>query len=287
MLLEEYKKSLKMPEAEEFLDLLFYRPLAFGFVKAVYKLPVTPNQITYLSLLCGLGAAYELSIGSWTALVWAAFWYAMANVLDCADGQLARLQKSGTAYGRLVDGVADYISSIAIFIGIGLGLQHAGEPNWFLLIAAGVSSAIHAMIFDHYQGEYISAVRGEGGFTETERDRISSELIGSSQSRGAFKSFVLSSYLHYLSTQRRASTKSFRDNIDPQVYRKFNSVVIRLWSLLGPTTNRTLLIVCALFNRVDLYLWIVCSFGNAWLLIVYLLQKRIHLKLSAMANGAT
>ena len=31
-LLDEYKKSLKMAEAEEYLDLGFYRPIAFAIV---------------------------------------------------------------------------------------------------------------------------------------------------------------------------------------------------------------------------------------------------------------
>ena len=57
MLVEEYKRSLKMPEAEEVFDLIFYRPLAFVFVKLVYRSPVTPNQVTLLSMIAGLIAA--------------------------------------------------------------------------------------------------------------------------------------------------------------------------------------------------------------------------------------
>ena len=123
MFLDDYKKSLKMPEAEEIFDLLFYRPIAYGFVKLFYRLPITPNQVTFLSMVCGLIAAHEFSLGTSIALMWAAFWYALANILDCADGQLARLQRSGTVFGRLVDGIADYITSIAIFGGIGIGMQ--------------------------------------------------------------------------------------------------------------------------------------------------------------------
>ena len=33
----QYLASLKMREVEEFFDLVFYRPLAFLFVKAIYR----------------------------------------------------------------------------------------------------------------------------------------------------------------------------------------------------------------------------------------------------------
>jgi phosphatidylglycerophosphate synthase len=281
MFLNEYRKSLKMPEAEEIFDLLFYRPVAFGFVKLVYRLPITPNQVTFLSMVSGLIAAHEFSLGNASAFVWAGLWYAIANVLDCADGQLARLQKSGTVFGRLVDGIADYISSLAIFGGIGIGLQMMGFPSWYLVTAAMLSSALHAMFFDQYQGEFISTVRGEKNFLEREYSQFSAELNRAREKKQFISMVILALYKRYLNLQKQSSTKQHAAEIDPDLYRRLNSVAIRLWSILGPTTNRTLLIICALFNRIDLYLWIVCIVGNIWLIIVYLLQRRIHAKLAA------
>ena len=94
-LVDDYRRSLKLPEAEELLDLAFYRPLAYAFVRAVYRTPITPNQVTLLSLAGGLAAAWCFTAGVGPALAWGALWYALANILDCADGQLARLQGSG------------------------------------------------------------------------------------------------------------------------------------------------------------------------------------------------
>ena len=112
MIVEEYRRSLKMPEAEEPLDLLFYRPLAYPFVKAVYRLPITPNQVTLLSLLAGLCSGWCFSRAPHGALSWAATWYLAANVLDCSDGQLARLQHSGheVVGAIVVSAVAKYSS---------------------------------------------------------------------------------------------------------------------------------------------------------------------------------
>jgi hypothetical protein len=62
--------------------------------------------------------------------------------------------------------------------------------------------------------------------------------------------------------------------------------MIRLWSFLGPTTNRTLLIVCALIGRIDLYLWIIVVAGNLWLAVCSIVQGRIHRKTELRQSAA-
>ena len=55
-LLAEYKASLKNITIEEYVDLVLFRPLAFLFVKSIYWTNITPNQITCLSMITGIGA---------------------------------------------------------------------------------------------------------------------------------------------------------------------------------------------------------------------------------------
>lgn len=275
-----------MPEAEEVFDLLFYRPIAFFLVKSIYGFPITPNQVTGFSLVAGLIAALFFSMGTATAIVMGALWYAFANILDCADGQLARLQQSGTLLGRVVDGVIDYISSVAIFLGIGVGLASAGYSQWLPVIGAGLSSALHAMFFDHYQGEFISTVRSEGNFLEREIEQFSREIQRmTAEKRDGLKIAALRIYLKYLKLQQRSNTKQNDRAFDPIAYRRENTLMIRMWSVLGPTTNRTLLIVCACLGRIDLFLWIVMIAGNALLVLSYLLQRKIHRRLENLARN--
>lgn len=275
-LIEEYRRSLKLPEAEELFDLGFYRPVAFAFVKTIYRLPVTPNQVTMLSMVSGVGAAWCFAGGTIPSLAWGAFWYAVANILDCADGQLARLQQSGTPLGRLVDGVADYVSSIAIFLGIGVGLASAGTPAWLAVVGAGASSALHALLFDHHQSEFLSIVRSDRAFTGAETTKIMAELARTGSSVwSAPRAAVLRLYLGYLRLQDRAHPGGRRAPVEPGTYRNANAGMIRIWSFLGPTTNRTLLIVCALAGRLDAYCWVILLAGNSWLGVAYLLQRRV------------
>jgi len=184
-------------------------------------------------------------------------------------------------FGRVVDGVADYISSVAIFLGIGMGLAAVGQSQWWLVVVGGLSSAVHAFFFDQYQSEFISTVRGEKNFLEREVKQFTVELRRmQTERRNGFKSFILKLYLRYLGYQKRSSTKTEQQLFEQEHYRTKNLVMIRLWSFLGPTTNRTLLIVCALAGRVDIFLWIIGSIGNAWLIVCYLRQREIHRTLS-------
>lgn len=275
MLLDEYKRSLKLPEAEEILDLGIFRPSAFVLVKALCRLPVTPNGVTLASLVCGLLAAWNFATGRTGAFLAGAVWYAAANILDCADGQLARLQGSGTSFGRVIDGAADYISSIALFLGIGAGLAARDSPHWWLVAAAALSSGVHAFFFDHYQNEYISAVRTGTRLLGREIGQFEDEIRTlRARGRAWLKVFVLSLYVFYLRLQERVGTPPSASAGDPQSFRSAYRRSIRLWSFLGPTTNRTLLMACALADRVDWYLLAVVSAGNAWLAVASLAQRR-------------
>jgi hypothetical protein len=280
---ESYRLSLKMPEAEELLDLAIYRPLAFLLVRIIHRLPVTPNQISILSMGAGLAAAGYLAAGSPAALQAAAIWYFAANVLDCSDGQLARIQNSGTPLGRIVDGTADYISSTAIFLGIGAGYAGMNPLLWLLVIAAGVASAVQSGMFDYVQSEFISASKGEGNYLARDLAKFTDELERMNAAGGKpVQRYMLRSYLNYLQSQSKMWPDNAVSRIDPAAYRAAHRRLIRMWSFLGPTTNRTLLMLCALFGRIDLFLWAVVVPANIWLLACWLLERH-----SSRANVKT
>ena len=262
-----------MPEAEEVFDLIFYRPLAYLLVMGLSVTSITPNQVTILSLIAGIIAAYHLSLGVTGALFLAALWYALANIFDCADGQLARVKKNGTPLGRLVDGVADYISSVAIFLGIGFGLAAINQSNWWLVIAGGLSSALHAIRFDDVQGRFIARVKGVTDIHAMEREKYSAQIAEyQKKGRKGIKFVFLNLYMGYLTVQQRF--QSPQPSVKDQE-KTSKSSIIRLWTFLGPTTNRTLLIISALLGNIHIYLWTVLIVGNFWLVVCTILQKRI------------
>ena len=109
-LYQEYKSSIKIITSEEFFDLILFRPLAFVLVKGISSTRITPNQLTFVSILFFLAAGTFISTGSIDAVFAAGLFIGIGNVLDCADGQLARVNQSGSEFGRILDGIGDYVS---------------------------------------------------------------------------------------------------------------------------------------------------------------------------------
>ncbi|NJQ06624.1 CDP-alcohol phosphatidyltransferase family protein [Streptomyces lonarensis] len=84
----------------------------------------TPNQITWMALFLGLGAAACFAMGSWTWLLAGALLYHLSFVLDCMDGKLARLTGTGSVFGAWLDYVFDRIRVLACAVAL-MGGQYA------------------------------------------------------------------------------------------------------------------------------------------------------------------
>ena len=70
---------------------LWDQRIARLFVRPLVNTPVTPNQITALRLLTGLGACGCLAYGETPVIHWGAGLFVISNFIDHMDGELARL----------------------------------------------------------------------------------------------------------------------------------------------------------------------------------------------------
>jgi len=282
--LQEYKASLKLVEVEELLDLFFYRPLAFLFVKAVYKTNLTPNQITSIALIVGMIGGIFYFFNTTLSLTIGAVLLILYDVLDCSDGMVARLKKNGTFFGRILDGIADYFVTVTVYLGIGFGFANSsGDPlfYWVLLILAGASNIIHAGTVDFYRNKYLDfAFNREATLGESLKE-YEDEWEKLKNANGKyFQKFVVWIYLKYSSAQLKASAGKEPDNIikyDRDDYLKRNKRILHFWTYLGPTSELTLIIVASFFNRLDLFMWIMVS-GNLYALLLFLIQNQINKK---------
>src|SRR5262245_36186141 len=114
---EGYLKSLKPLEVEEPIDVWVHRPLAYLVARAAYPTPITPNMITFCSIVFGLLAGICLIVDFEHHLQWAGACIFASAITDCADGQLARMRQSFSAFGRALDGAADLVVAIVSVCG--------------------------------------------------------------------------------------------------------------------------------------------------------------------------
>jgi phosphatidylglycerophosphate synthase len=279
---EEYKKSLKMKEVEEVFDLVFYRPIAFLFVRTVYNTEITPNIISIAALFMGITAGCFYSLGQPVYFKIGALFYLAFNILDCSDGQLARLKKTGTPVGRIIDGISDYIATIAVYLGIAVGFAYRSPKPYFwllMLLFAGLSNIIHGIFVDYYRSRFLYYVkRGGSNFEkDIEEFRKEYELIRNQKGK-RFDRMVLLIYFKYSALQRLLVAKKRETKLfitTPEEYFQKNKTIIRFWVLLGTTTEITTLVICSFFNRFDIFIWIIIIGFNSLAAILWPVQQII------------
>jgi phosphatidylglycerophosphate synthase len=103
--------------------------LARILVRPLARTPITPNQITSLSLIAGLGAAWLFALGgNWVH--WGAGVFVLAAWLDHFDGELARLTGRTSEFGHYFDHIAALVNYCALFVGIGIGIEDSWLGAW-------------------------------------------------------------------------------------------------------------------------------------------------------------
>lgn len=280
-LFQEYSNQLKQIEVEEVLDLIFYRPLAFIFVKMIMDTSLTPNRITIMAVAAGFIGGLLFIVNSKASLIFAGIFLIVYNILDCADGQLARVQRTGTPLGRIIDGFADYAVATFVYICIGLGFaNHSGFPvtYWTLIIIAALSNAVHSMILDFYRSRYLDYV--------LDRERVIGEDLKTyvveykklrNRKDKLFERLVLWTYIKYSNIQLKITGGAANAQYkvyDREFYKRKNKWIVHLWTYVGPTTELSFLILCAFIGRLDLYLWGIVVVANIFVILLYLLQSQ-------------
>jgi phosphatidylglycerophosphate synthase len=159
---DAYFKSLKPLEVEEPIDAWVHRPPAYVLARILLPTPVSPNLVTVGSILASLLAGVSIFASFPWHLPVAGLLIFSAAVLDCCDGQLARLRRSSSALGRMLDGVADSVGSAVVAAGgAWLVARKFQSPLWLLLLAltlAGltiVTSSFHTTMYDHFKNVFL------------------------------------------------------------------------------------------------------------------------------------
>jgi hypothetical protein len=116
------------------------RPPAAVVVYGLRNTRVTPNQVTFLSAVVAvIAAAMFALLPGWSGLVAAALVFELSFVLDCADGQLARIRKIASPLGHMLDFLMDELKAMLIFSAVAVRLwTHSGDSLYLLCGIGGL-----------------------------------------------------------------------------------------------------------------------------------------------------
>src|SRR4029077_11157334 len=133
------------------------RRRAEALMRAVGRIPITPNQITVIGVALTFVAAVLAALGH---LLWGGVVLAFAGTFDILDGALARSSGRAYPYGAFLDSTLDRYSEGAIYIGLAYYFATTNSPlqRWLLL-------ATVAALAGSFLVSYVRARAQSLGFT--------------------------------------------------------------------------------------------------------------------------
>ena len=154
-------KMNKLPPEARFFDVnkIWYF-LNSWVVRMLYPTSITPNQITFLSLIFGLLSFGFYVSGRPDRLVWGAIFLYGKVFLDNVDGNLARVRGTSSRFGRFFDSLTDFAITVLVYIGISFYLvQTTGDAKfWFLGLFGLLVCFMQSTFFVFYLVSYTSRV---------------------------------------------------------------------------------------------------------------------------------
>lgn len=269
------EKMHKLPKKCRFFDINELWSFSHRWaVRRLYPLPVTANQVTFLSLVMGLLSAwFYLSEGA-HALVWGAVFLYAKIYLDNIDGNLARVRGEVSRFGRFFDSFVDFVVTVAVYTAITWRLagDSGGLSPWFLGLAAMLSCFIHCSYFVFYLVNYTAIAgsyehnRPDESFTEEDRTAYEKEK----------RSVYLLQQFHILAYGWQDRLVAGLDGLSrrlagwsdtPESRNAWYSDK-RFLALAGPLclcTNNMALVVFSLFDALGFCFMLIVGLGNVYL----------------------
>jgi phosphatidylglycerophosphate synthase len=142
---DAYRRTRKPKDI--FWNKFVARPLAAVVIVPLARTSVTPNQITLATLPVFLAGAVLIAVRpSWGALLAGVGILELSYVLDCADGQLARLKGTSSPVGAHLDFLMDELKAFSLVAAVAVRLWWPTHDARWLLEGLGALVAVAGAI---------------------------------------------------------------------------------------------------------------------------------------------
>lgn len=140
-LADQYRTRWRVEARSDWAYVVFYRPLSALFALMLARTPATPMAVT---LAGGLSIPLMIAIAVLAPAPLAAPMVGLlgwiGGLLDCVDGDLARLTGRTSWVGRYVDFQIDVARWATLFVAVGLAADRAGAGSGFFLGLAALAA---------------------------------------------------------------------------------------------------------------------------------------------------
>lgn len=148
------------------------RPLSYLLTVPFVKTNITPNQISYLSIIpLIVGFIIMIFTTDFVVLLLAWFLFFLWNLLDGVDGNLARYREQYSKDGSVVDAMAGYVAMVLTYVGAGIVAAHLNDSDIYIILGAlsGISLIFPRLVMHKYintvaQDESVSSIKDKSDF---------------------------------------------------------------------------------------------------------------------------
>jgi len=277
-------------EIEEITNLYFIHPLAGRLVPWFARLRMTPNVVSLTGMLFGILAAFAYYryadprfaiLGFVLMIAW--------HVMDGADGQLARFTQSYSYFGKVLDGISDNVTFLAVYTALAMALGHKDGAWVYALVAvSAVCHAIQSASYEALRQEYEQLGRGKKPQEPPPRNSAARDGDGPPVIRWLFD-FLHRLFFNGLSFPTAGITRQFRKTMAAALqrepdraslirerYREILAPQLRRWSILSANYRTLGIFLSALFKAPEYYFGFEIIGFNAVLAVLIWRQRAAH-----------
>lgn len=118
------------------------RVISGWFLPVILRLPLTPNQWTFASLLLGIASLFFMMRGDPSGDLWGALLFQLFYLVDNWDGEVARAKGLSTRWGGWFDVVVDGIVQTLLPAALASGARRADGPEWVLWLGGAAALGV-------------------------------------------------------------------------------------------------------------------------------------------------
>lgn len=285
-----FESTLKSSDTEEVIDIYFYRPIGFRIALLCAKLGITPNAVTWASIFIGISSGVFFFYQNIYLNILGIFMLMLANALDSADGQLARMTNNKSLFGRLLDGLAGAFWFVSIHIGVSWRLMEQGWPWWIWLLGAASLFAhmIQAQQGDYYRNVYLYFIKGKAGSEQDNSEELKVKVDGLSWSKDFGQKAMYTFYLGYTQRQEQLAPglfkflkevrRRYKEQLPAWLVAEFsamNKPLMKFTNIVQFNTRAIALFIAVLIDKIWLYFIFDLLILNAVLIYMIVKQEKI------------
>lgn len=146
--IKELKKALKLEDS--LFSTFFYRPISLRITYLLIKTNITPNQVTFFSLVLGLISAAIFILGSYFYSILGIIFLNLSFLMDHVDGEIARYKNLKSSFGAWFDQITDRIKESSALFGMTIGVYN--NMHNYTVFVFGMLAIFNLFMIGHIRG---------------------------------------------------------------------------------------------------------------------------------------